>query len=99
MQKDVDLVSTAVKVQILGVNAVGLESGNASITSGRVLPWLQDTPAEDAWTKWGVTYRDVVILDPAGYRVGVFNLTEHDLSDPANYAALEQLLLAAAGSP
>ncbi len=86
-------------MQILGIDAVGLESGNADMTSGRVLPWLQDTPSEEVWTKWHVTYRDVVILDPDGYRVGVYNLTEHDLADSANYAALEQRLVDAANPP
>jgi len=86
-------------VKILGVDAVGLESGNADMTSGRVLPWLQDTPSEDVWAKWHVTYRDVVLLDADGYRVGVYNLTEHDLADSANYAALEQRLVDAANPP
>ena len=94
-----DQLSTPVKVQILGVNAAGLESGNAGITSGRVLPWLQDTASEDAWGKWQVTYRDVVILDPDGYRVGVYNLTAHDLSDAANFVELEKLLVDAASAP
>ena len=85
-------------VRILGVNGAGLESGNASITSGRVLPWLQDTASEDAWGKWQVSYRDVVILDPDGYRVGVYNLTEHDLADPTNYVELEKLLVDAASA-
>jgi len=29
--------------------------------------------------------------------VGVYNLTEHDLSDPANYEALRELLIETAG--
>ncbi len=91
-------MSTTLKVQILGVNGIGLESGNPTITSGRDLPWLQDTAAEDVWTKWAVTYRDVVILDSAGYRVGVYNLTEHDLADTGNFATLKQLLVDAANA-
>lgn len=99
MQKDIDNKSTKLQVQILGVDAIGLEAGNAGITSGRVLPWLQDTPEQNAWQKWDVTYRDVVILDPNGYRVDVYNLTEHDLADSGNYAALEQRLVDRAGTP
>ncbi len=99
MQKDIDGKSTALEVHILGVDGIGLEAGNAGMVSGRVLPWLQDTPDQDVWTKWGVTYRDVVILDPDGYRVDVYNLTEHDLADSGNRAELEQRLLDRAGKP
>lgn len=94
-----DQLSTPVKVRILGVNAAGLESGNASMTSGRVLPWLQDTASEDAWAKWQVDYRDVVVLDPDGYRVAVYNLTDHNLADATNYVELEKLLVDAASAP
>ena len=47
----------------------------------------------DAWTQWEVVYRDVIILDRDGAPVGVFNLTEHDLSMMGEYAALKGLLL------
>jgi hypothetical protein len=82
------------EVAILGVNAVGYESGNASITDGRVLPWLQDVPEEDVWGTWAVTYRDVVVLDEENQVRAVYNLTEHDLADPAAYAELRDLLVA-----
>jgi len=74
------------------VNAYGEESGNATITNGRTLPWLQDRPGEDAWTNWGVTWRDVVILDSTNVIVDVLNLTDHDLAYPANREALKQKL-------
>ncbi len=61
-----------------------------------MLPWLQPIAGEDVWTPWQVEYRDVVILGPGNERLGVFNLTEHDLSDPANYAALKNQLIEAA---
>ena len=48
------------------------------------------------WAAWGVVYRDVVIVNPAGEKVDVYNLTEHDLADPANLAALEAKLRAPA---
>jgi hypothetical protein len=81
---------------LIGVNAVGHESGVDGMSEGRDLPLLQDTAAEDAWASWSVTYRDVVVLDRDNRVFGVFNLTEHDLSDSANYAALQQMLLDAA---
>jgi hypothetical protein len=53
---------------------------------------LQDSAAVDAWGSWGVAYRDVVILDGTGTTVGVYNLTEHDLSDAGNYEELTDML-------
>ena len=85
-------------VRLLGVNAIGSEGGNAVMTSGRDLPWLQETADEPVWTTWEVTYRDVVVLDGANRRVAVYNLTEHPLSDPANYAELKALLESAAAA-
>ncbi len=84
-------------IQILGINAAGLESGNPSITAGRALPWLQDTPEANVWAAWQVTFRDVVILDTENRPVAAYNLTVHDLADPASYAELKQLLTDAAG--
>ena len=78
------------------MNDIGLESANVEMTAGRVLPWLQPIAGEDVWTLWQVEYRDVVILGPGNERLGVFNLTVHDLSDPVNYAALKSQLLDAA---
>lgn len=77
---------------ILGVNAAGLEVGNVTVTADRTLPWLQDTDSVDAWGAWGVTWRDVWVLDPDGVLVGIMNLTEHDLSAPENFAALQELI-------
>ena len=63
---------------------------------GRTIPYLQD-PDDGTWNRWAVTYRDVVILDAQNRKVGVFNLTEHDLQQPEEYAALKALLLSLAG--
>lgn len=83
-------------VWILGVNAAGHEAGNGAITAGRRLPWLQDVPQQDAWGRWGVAVRDVRIVDGAGELAAVYNLTAHDLGDPANRAELTRLLADAA---
>jgi hypothetical protein len=99
MQKELDGITTKHSIQILGVNEAGQEVGNAGIIEGRKLPWLQDTTAENVWGTWGVTWRDVVILDPQNYRVAVYNLTVHNLGDPTNYAALESMLIDAANAP
>lgn len=88
---------SALEIRIFGVNGIGQESGNAAVCAGRSTPWLQDVSAEDVWVTWAVTYRDVVILDDANNVRAVYNLTDHDLSNPANYAALRNLLIEAAG--
>ncbi len=83
-------------VQILGVNQIGHESGNESACIGKDLPWLQETAQQPIWTPWDITYRDVVILDGSNRKVSTYNLTNQDLSQPGNYAALKALLRAAA---
>ena len=92
MQDELAAEGLPMPVQILGVNAAGLESGNDAMCSGRHIPWLQDTVSEDVWKSWNVTYRDVVILDAQNARVAIYNLTSHDLSNPANYDALKSKL-------
>ena len=72
---------------------MGHESGNDSITDGRDIPWLQDTPDQDVWGTWGIAYRDVILVDPSLAAVDVVNLTETDLMDSANYQDLKQRLI------
>lgn len=81
-------------IAIIGLNEVDLERDNESFTEGRDLPWLQDTEDQAAWAAWGVSYRDVVVVNPEGELVGVFNLTENDLSNNGDYADLKAALLA-----
>jgi hypothetical protein len=91
-----ELTQAGFDVTILGVNAIGLEAGNPSVTAGRDLAWLQDVPEESVWESWDVTYRDVIILDADNVVVGIYNVTQHNLSDPANYAELRAAFEAAA---
>mgnify|MGYP001564273120 FL=1 len=93
MQTEIESQETLSAIQILGINGIGLESDNDAMTADRVLPWLQPAAGEDVWTLWQVEYRDVVILGPGNEHLGTFNLTEHDLADPVNYAALKNQLL------
>jgi hypothetical protein len=85
-----------VNVQILGVNASGLESGNAVAVEGRDLPWLQDVAEVDMWGTWVVGYRDVWILDRDNRLLTIYNLTEHDLEQPESFAELKALFIEAA---
>lgn len=95
MQIELDAIDTAIPINILGVNERGLESGNADMVEGRTLPWLQPPADQDVWTLWQVEYRDVVILGPGNEHITSYNLTVHDLADPANYEELKGLLLEA----
>jgi len=102
MQQELRATYPALRIQFLGVNEKGQEPGNTSITAGRTLPWLQDVDADgnaksDVWYDlWNVAYRDVVILDGSNVKVGVYNVTVHDLATPENYAALKETLVDAA---
>ncbi|MEW6433175.1 MAG: hypothetical protein AB1730_16850 [Myxococcota bacterium] len=94
MQKQLDAEAPGA-VAILGVNEAGLEASNDLMTNGRTLPWLQDQSSVNAWGAWQVEYRDVIVRDAEGRKAGVYNLTLHDLAQPAHFAALKQLLLGA----
>jgi hypothetical protein len=96
MQHDIDTVSTHVPVHFLGVNEIGQESGNDGMCQGRTIPWLQDLPLIDVWQSWHVTMRDVVVLNAHNDVIEIYNLTEHNLADPANYATLRTFLIEAA---
>ena len=52
------------------------------------MPWLQDTEQQDVWHSWEVRFRDVVFLDAQNRPVAVFNLTDHNLSEEAEYDSL-----------
>ena len=60
------------------------------------MPWLQDTFSNSAWIAWGVTWRDVRILDSRNQLFAVMNLTANNLALVANRNALKHLLLQAA---
>mgnify|MGYP003338453912 CR=1 FL=1 len=64
---------------------------------GVSLPLLQDDNTQDVWTRWGVTYRDVVVLDGENQVAGSLNLSNNSLAEESNWLALKTLLLDAAG--
>jgi hypothetical protein len=83
-------------VEALGVNYFGEAFYNFLVAASSKLPWLQDTLEEAVWSKWGVTYRDVRIVDALGRLRGIFNLTEHSLDYSTNRTLLKQMFLDAA---
>jgi hypothetical protein len=88
-----------VPVQILGVNEAGHESELALMYEGRTLPLLQDTEQALVWERWGVAFRDVVVLDKRNVTTAVVNVGNWDLSRPVNYEYLKSVLRQAAESP
>ncbi len=97
MQNDLEAAYPELDIRILGVNEVGYEADNDLITDGVDIPWLQDVNdgfgSPIAWGSWGVTLRDVVILDAENNMVGTYNLTEHDLTYQPHYDELRQILI------
>ena len=87
-----ELVADGHAVQLFAINAI-YYGGVDRMAEGGDLPLLQDTAEQNAWSRWDVTYRDVVIVDRNNRQVGVFNLTTNNLSDPTNYTALKTLLI------
>jgi len=80
------------RASLVGVNYAGYDYANAAVTDGRTLPWLQDDTDTNAWGLWGVSYRDVVILDPEGRYWSTYNLSDHDLAVASNRSTLAGLL-------
>ncbi len=95
MQSELDTMSLGFEIRILGVNQVEQEQDNDLICTGRDIPWLQDTWEVLVWGSWHVEWRDVVILDQDNVKVGVYNLSDHDLSDHDNYETLKSMLIEA----
>ena len=60
------------------------------------MPIVNDTETDLIWDNWGGDWRDVFILDTTNATIEVYNLTQHNLSDPVHYAELKQKLIDAA---
>lgn len=84
-------------IDLIHLNEYGYESGNADLAAVTDLPILQDDPTSLAWDNWGVTWRDVYVLNAQNQVHAVYNLTDHDLADPLNYAELYTIFVEAAG--
>jgi len=96
MQAEIVAGDPESRIRIIGVNETGQEAYNDLAVEGNFAPWLQDAD-HTAWSAWQAEWRDVIVVDAENRKVAVFNLFEHSLSDPEDYAALRALLLGAAG--
>jgi hypothetical protein len=96
LQTEFDMHYPSLQIEIIGINQLGHEIGNPSVTNGRDIPWLQDVDNDgdqqsDVWlNSWPYEYRDVVIVDDDGGFETTYNLTKHDLSVTANYETLKE---------
>ena len=102
MQQELQATYPILRIRLLGINEPNQEAGNAGTTNGRDIPWLQDvdtnanSKADAAMDLWQMTFRDLVILDGQNQKVGVYNLSQHDLANSDNYGTLKQMLIDAA---
>lgn len=110
MQQEFDFNYPSLNVELLGVNEFGADTdvpGSVdTFTDGRDIPLLQDVDVNphnglsDVWYDyWGAIWRDVVIRNPDGSLVDVYNLTPNSLADPANYEVLKEKFIDAAATP
>lgn len=88
------MISTESDAEIIGLNESGYESGNDNFTTNISLPWLQDD-ATNVWNLWDVTYRDVYIVSSESILIDIYNLTDNDLQNPAQFEDLKALILTA----
>ena len=97
MQEDLDLNHPNLNIDILSVNKLGA-TGEGNLSADQDLPMVQDNSTDLIWDTWGGDWRDVVILDGNNEIYAIYNLTMYNLSDSANYDALKQLFIDAAGT-
>ena len=97
MQAELAAEHPDLAISLLVVNEAGYDSGLDDLYEVTALPVMQDDDVALVWDQWDATWRDTWVLDDSNAPVGVFNLTEHDLSDPDEYQTLFDMLVAAAG--
>ena len=93
MQAELEAEYPSLEIHLIGVNENGFSSGNSSVAAISSLPLIQDNSTEQIWSTWGVTFRDVIILNEDNQIVTSFNLTQNALSNSTNYANLKSLLV------
>jgi len=101
MQGDVDALDTPVPITLIGINQVGYESGNDTITSDVDLPWLQDTQQADVFGAWPpARIRELKIVGRDGQVAATFDLNQDDPVDEQAYQrVLDALVQAAQQAP
>ncbi|MBX3744983.1 MAG: hypothetical protein KF833_06705 [Verrucomicrobiae bacterium] len=95
--REVTAARPGLRVSMVAVNHAsdGTRPALGEAVNGAI-PWLQDTAAVGAWARWGVEWRDLVVLDAFNRPVSRDNLTERDLGEPRRREILRDGLLALA---
>jgi len=98
MQTELETKHPLLDIHFVGVNRAGLESGNAEMTDGKSIPWLQDMDhdsdgSSDVWADWGAGHLDLVVLDGNNELLAKTNLSAHPLEDQENHDALRETLI------
>ena len=96
MQTELGSEQPELPIHLAAINEMGHETGNDAAFAVADLPFVQDDEIAAVWTNWAATWRDVQILDGDNHVVAIYNLTEHDLADEANYAELKAMLISTA---
>lgn len=96
MQAEINRAMPRVPVRIAGINAIGAESGVTSLVMGRSIPLVQDSMTALVAMNWGAQVRQLWVCDAMGRVVEVTDLTTAPLSDPMNYNAVRDRILARA---
>ena len=95
MQNELSVEYPDLQIAIIGINEIGMGSGNTLASAGRDIPWLQDTAEQDVGALWTAGFRDVIIVDASGSYYATYNLTAHNLSNSDNFEELRALLVEA----
>ena len=93
MQDELNNEYPNLDINLLGVNQDGFSSGNSTISTAGDIPLIQDNATDLIWSTWGVSFRDVVILNGENQIVASFNLTTYSLGDSTNYDTLKTMLI------
>lgn len=99
MQNELQQTYPLLQIELIGINEPNQEAGNATATNGRDIPWLQDTDTDGnglpdkSVDLWGMSFRDVVVLNGANEKIAKMNLNQNDLANSANYDTLKELLV------
>jgi len=93
MQQEMDSESMGMPIHLFGINGPGTEGSIPDMVDGRMIPLLQDTIVDPVSGLWGAQHFDLVVLDADNMVATIINLGQNDLTDPANYAAMKEMLL------
>ena len=99
VQDDLEANYSSLGIQILGINSIGSEAGNALITTLVALPWLQDNVNAAVADLWGAAPRELVILDEDNLPIHRQDLTLADVCSSAHASSLLNRLVTSVSPP